>query len=205
MSGLTTSDTLPQGTQPGLIIPRLVSQQRWPIFGTFDPNPPRFALCRICGGLDGSPLCSSCDAKEGVDLTGQQSLKSSPLLEHFPVSLIRAAYAHWPLGSSQWTVCSTNRSCFREADINAGLKEGSGTLSQNLTSLTSQFPSDANESRVLLVFVLFTLHEGYCPLVAGYLLVTTLLGLSPVSKSSRHSVRSTTCNLQRTMKQKSNR
>lgn len=68
--------------------------------------------------------------KEGVDLTGQQSLNSSPLLDYFAASLIRAACAHWPLRSSQWTVCSTNRSCLREADINAGLKEGSGTLSE---------------------------------------------------------------------------
>lgn len=186
MSGLTRSDTLPQGTQPGMIIPRLVSQQRWPILGTFDPNPPRFALCRICGGLDGSPLCSSCDAKEGVDFTGQQSLNSSPLLDHFPASLIRAACTHWPLRSSQWTVSSTNRSCLREADVNSSLKEGSGALSQNLTSFTSQFPSDANESRVFAGFVLFTLHEGYCTLVAGYFFVTALLGLSPVRKSSRH-------------------
>lgn len=55
--------------------------------------------------------------------TGQQSLNSPPLLDHFPASSRLRSLAS-AMRSSQGTISSTKRSCLREAGVNAmsGLK-----------------------------------------------------------------------------------
>ncbi len=62
--------------------PDLCPSSVGPLFGPFYPNPSRGSLCSLCGGVDGSYLCSSCDAEKGVILCREQAAKQQSL--HIP-------------------------------------------------------------------------------------------------------------------------